>query len=128
MQSTTDVLIIGGGVIGCSIAYNLRKLGVAVTVLDKGEIGAEASSAAAGLLAPLGSLSGPGPFADLLLASFALLPSLVPELEEVSGIRTEYARTGALRVVRNPRHIANLRKRMQEWQPLGLEMHWLSGD
>src|SRR5438067_6560608 len=92
LEPTTDVVIVGGGIIGCAIAYNLRKLGVAVTVLDKEEIGAEASSAAAGLLAPLGPLSGPGPFADLLLASFALFPSLVPELEEVSGIRTEYER------------------------------------
>src|SRR6266513_2361909 len=81
MQSKTDVLIIGGGVIGCSIAYTLRKLGVAVTVVDTGEIGAEASSAAAGLLAPLGSLSGPGPLADLLLASWSMFPALVPELE-----------------------------------------------
>src|SRR5207253_8462726 len=121
MQPTVDVAIVGGGVIGCAIAYNLSKSGVDVAVFDRGEIGAEASSAAAGLLAPLGPLSGPGPFADLLLASFALFPSLVPELEEVSGIRTEYERTGALRVVRNPRNIANLRKRMKEWQPLGLE-------
>jgi len=128
MEPTTDVVVAGGGIIGCAIAYNLRKLGIDVIVLDKGEIGVEASSAAAGLLAPLGSLSGPGPFADLLLASFALFPSLIPELEEVSGIRTEYEQTGALRIVRNPRHIANLRKRMEEWQPLGLEMHWLSGD
>ena len=71
MQSTTDVVIVGGGVIGCAIAYHLRKAGIDVVVLDQGDIGAEASSAAAGLLAPLGSLSGPGPFADLLLASFA---------------------------------------------------------
>ena len=128
MEQATDVIIVGGGIIGCAIAYNLCKSGIKVSVLDQGEIGAEASSAAAGLLAPLGSLSGPGPFADLLLTSFALFPSLVSELEEVSGIRTEYAHTGALRVVRHPRYIANLRKRMQEWQPLGLEMHWLSGD
>ena len=128
MESTGDVVIVGGGIIGCAIAYNLRKVGVDVILLDKGEIGAEASSEAAGLLAPLGPLSGPGVFADLLLASFSLFPSLVPELEEVSGIHTEYERTGALRVVRNPRHIARLRKRMQAWQPLGLEMHWLSGD
>src|SRR6266704_1011837 len=120
MQSTTDVVIAGGGIIGCAIAYHLRKLGIDVIVLDQGEIGAEASSAAAGLLAPLGSLSGPGPFADLLLASFALFPSLVSELEEMSGIRTEYEQTGTLRVVRNLGHIANLRKRMKEWQPLGL--------
>ncbi len=128
MESAADVVIVGGGIIGCAIAYNLRKLGVDVIVLDKGEIGAEASSAAAGLLAPLGPLSGSGPFADLLLASFSLFPSLVTELEEVSGTHTGYERTGALRVIRNPRHLVKLRKRMQAWQPLGLEMHWLSGD
>src|SRR5438067_13721919 len=112
MQSTTDVLIIGGGVIGCSIAYSLRKLGVAVTVVDQGEIGGEASSAAAGLLAPLGSLSGPGPLADLMLASFALFPTLVPELEDATGIRMEFDQTGALRVVGNSVNIPNLRQRV----------------
>src|SRR2546428_12231618 len=120
MQSTTDVLIIGGGVIGCSIAYNLRKLGVAVTVVDTGEIGAQASSAAAGLLAPLGSLSGPGPLADLLLASWSLFPTLVPELENITGLTTHYHQTGALRIVLSPKNIPNLRKRMAAWQPLGL--------
>ncbi len=128
MQSTTDVVIVGGGVIGCAIAYHLRKFDINVAVFDQGEIGAEASSAAAGLLAPLGSLSGPGPFSDLLLASFALFPALVPELEDASGINLEYEQTGALRVVRDAKHIPNLRKRMKAWQPLGLQMHWLTGD
>jgi len=128
MQSTTDVIIVGGGVIGCAIAYHLRKSGIDVTVLDRGEIGAEASSAAAGLLAPLGSLTGPGAFADLALASFALFPALVPELEDASGIDMEYEQAGALRVVRDAKHIANLRKRLKAWQPLGLELHWLTGD
>ncbi len=128
MQSTTDVVIVGGGIIGCAIAYHLRKSGVDVIVLDQGEIGAEATSAAAGLLAPLGSLSGPGPFADLLLASFALFPALVPELEDASGIHLEYKQPGSLRVVRSSKHIPNLRKRMKVWQPLGLQMHWLTGN
>ena len=39
-QGPTDVIIVGGGVIGCSIAYYLAREGVKVTVLDKGEIGA----------------------------------------------------------------------------------------
>ena len=128
MQSATDVIIIGGGVIGCAIAYHLCKLGVEVTVVDAGEIGAEASSAAAGLLAPLGSLSGPGPLADLLLASWSMFPTLVPELAEVSGMGLAYERSGSLRVVRNPNNVVNLRKRMKAWQPLGLEMQWLTGD
>jgi glycine oxidase len=128
MQSTTDVVIAGGGVIGCAIAYHLRKSGIDATVFDQSGIGEEASSAAAGLLAPLGSLSGPGPFADLVLASFALFPALVPELEDASGINLEYEQTGALRVVRDTKHIPNLRNRMKAWQPLGLEMHWFTGD
>lgn len=128
MKRAIDMVIIGGGVIGCAIAYNLSKAGADVTIVERGEIGSQASSAAAGLLAPLGPLSGPGPFADLLLASFALFPTLVPELEEASGIRLGYARTGALRTVRNPKRVQNLKKRFEAWQPLGLEMHWLSGE
>ena len=51
-----DVLIIGGGIIGCSIAWRLAQAGMKVTVLDRSEPGAEASSAAAGMLAPLGEM------------------------------------------------------------------------
>ena len=105
MQSIVDVAIVGGGVIGCAIAYYLSKSGVDVAVFDRGEIGAEASSAATGLLAPLGLLSGPGPFADLLLSSFALFPTLVPELEEASGINLEYEHTGASRC-HDPRSVS----------------------
>ncbi len=128
METTTNVVIVGGGVIGCAIAYFLRKLGVTVTVLERGEIGAEASSAAAGILAPLGSLSGPGAYADLMLASWNMFPSLVPELEKTSGVHIEYEQTGALRIVRNAKNSGNLRKRMHEWEPLGLHMQWLTGD
>jgi glycine oxidase len=128
MQKNTNVIIIGGGVIGCAVAYYLRKMDVDVVLLERGEIGGQASSAAAGLLAPLGPLSGPGPFADLLLAGFARLIAVVPELEEVSGLQMGYEQTGALRMVRNVKRVGHLRKRLANWQPLGLEMDWLSGE
>jgi glycine oxidase len=128
MEHETDVLIVGAGIIGSAIAYNLRKRGVDVLVLDREETGSQASSAAAGLLAPLGPLSGPGPFADLLLTSFSLFPSLVPELEAASGLQVGYEQTGALRTVRNPKRVSNLKKRLEAWKPLGLTMHWLTGD
>ena len=128
MHRSADTVIIGGGVIGCAIAYHLSKQGRAVVLIERGEIGQQASGAAAGLLAPLGPLSGPGPFANLLLAGFALWPATVVELEEASGLRLGYERTGALRVVRNPKRISHLKKRLANWQPLGLQMHWLDGD
>ncbi len=127
-MKTTDVVIIGGGVIGCAIAYFLRKQHIDVILLERGEIGSQASSVAAGLLAPLGPLSEPGPFADLVLAGFSSLCSLIPELEESSGMRLSYERTGALRTVRNPKRVAHLQKRFISWQPLGLQLYWLNGE
>ncbi len=129
METATDVMIIGGGVIGCAIAYYLSKEGVSVMVVERGEIGGQASGAAAGLLAPLGPLSGPGTLADFLLAGFALFPELVESLEAETGLKLDYRRTGALRIVReHPKRVARLKKRWESWQALGLEMHWLSGE
>jgi glycine oxidase len=126
-MKTTDVIIVGGGVIGCAIAYYLGRAQVDVLLLERAEIGGQASGAAAGLLAPLGPLAGPGPFADLVLAGFATLDALIPQLEEMTGISVGYERTGALRVVRNPKRISHLQKRMERWLPLGLQMDWLDG-
>ena len=47
------ILVVGGGIIGCSLAYELTKAGCAVTLLERSTPGAEASSAAAGVLSPL---------------------------------------------------------------------------
>ncbi|MBA2391253.1 MAG: glycine oxidase ThiO [Ktedonobacteraceae bacterium] len=126
-MKTTDVVIIGGGVIGCAIAYFLRKQHIDVVLLERGEIGGQASGAAAGLLAPPGPLTGPGPFADLVLAGFASLAALVPELEASSGIHLGYERPGALRIVRDQKRVAHLQKRFANWQALGLPLYWLSG-
>lgn len=127
MQST-DVVIIGGGVIGNAIAYFLRKANIDVIVLEQGEIGGQASSAAAGLLAPLGPISGSGPYADLLLSSFRQFSSLVPELEVESGRQVGYVQSGALRVVRNARRVDHLKQRMETWRSSGLQVEWLDGD
>src|SRR5579883_865469 len=116
MQQETDVAIIGGGIIGCAIAYFLRRRGVEVMVFEKGAIGGRASGAAAGLLAPL-----------LLLAGFAQLTAIAPELEDATGLRLGYERPGALRTVRSQKRLPRLRKRFEAWLPLGLELHWLSG-
>src|SRR5690348_14891579 len=96
---STDTLIIGAGVIGGSIAYHLSKAGIQATIIERAEIAAEASSAAAGLLAPAGVLTGPKAGADLFLASWSITPQLITEIEALSGIEVGYHRTGSLHVV-----------------------------
>ena len=128
MKQITDVVIIGGGIIGCAVAYQLRKQGVDVVVVDKGEIGGEASSAATGLLAPIRPFLKPqNSYLPLQLASLALFPSLVPELESVSGIAIEFERTGTLRVVQ-ARQETRLRAWMQDWQQRGFPIELLTGN
>src|SRR4029077_7036190 len=51
-RSTADTIVVGGGLIGCALAAELRERGQSVLVVERGEPGAEASSAAAGLLSP----------------------------------------------------------------------------
>jgi glycine oxidase len=128
MHKQADIIIIGGGIVGCAIAYFLRKARVEVSVFERDEIGGHASRVAAGLVAPLGPLTGPGPFAELVLTGFALLPELLEELEALSGLTVGFVRSGALRVVRNPKRVAHLQKRLHNWLPLGLELTWLSGE
>ena len=128
MNRTTDVAIIGGGVIGCSIAYQLSKAGVQVSVIEREEIAAEASSAAAGLLAPDLVLTGPKTVADLFLASWSMTAEIITEIEAASGVQVEYFQTGALHVLTNADHQSSLRRCAEIWQARGSDVKWLTGD
>jgi glycine oxidase len=123
---TSDVVIIGAGVIGCSIAYYLSKAGVHVAVVERDQIAAEASSAAAGLIAPLGYSSVPGPYLDLRMASWSLYPELIPTLEEISGIQIEDNRLSALNMSTYTDDLDGLRQKYTFWQQLGLQVSWLT--
>jgi glycine oxidase len=127
-NQTTDVVIIGGGVIGCSIAYQLSKAGVRVNILEREEIAAEASSAAAGLLAPDLVLTGPKAVADLFLASWSMTAEIMAEIEAVSGVQVEYFQTGALHVLTNADDQSSLRRCAEIWQAGGSDVRWLTGD
>ena len=128
MNQTTDVVIIGGGVIGCSIAYQLSKMGVRASVIEREEVAAEASSAAAGLLAPAEVLTGPKAVADLFLASWSMTAEIIAEIEAASGVQVEYFQTGALHVLTNADDQSSLRKYAEIWQAQGSDVKWLTRD
>jgi glycine oxidase len=127
-DQTTDVAIIGGGVIGCSIAYHLSKAGVQASVIEREEIATEASRAAAGLLAPSGVLTGPKAGADLFLASWAITAETIAEIEALSDVQVEYLQTGALHVLTDADDQSQLRRYAEIWQAQGSEATWITGD
>lgn len=94
-----DAIVVGGGVIGCSIAWRLAQSGLKVTVFERGRVGREASRAAAGMLSPQGEAQGPGPFFEFCLRSRAMYRSFAEEITEASGIDVEYKDDGTLFVV-----------------------------
>jgi len=96
-----DVAIIGGGVIGLSIAWKAAEAGMSVTVLDPDVEGA-ASSAAAGMLAPVTEAHfGEEPLLALNLESARAYPQFAAELEKASGEPSGYRATGTLAVARD---------------------------
>jgi len=96
--SSQDVIIVGGGIIGGSIAFELARRGVRATILDRREPGREASWAAAGMLSPSPESPASIALVPLARASLALFPQFVSLIEEVSGRKAGYRAEGALEV------------------------------
>ncbi len=93
---TYDVIVIGGGIIGGSIAFELARNNVRVAVLDRQQPGREASWAAAGMLCPAPDQSDFLPVVPLAKESFALYPQFIAAVEDASGRPAGFRRDGAL--------------------------------
>jgi glycine oxidase len=95
-----DCLIVGAGVIGLSLAYELSGRGLRVRVLDRQEAGAEASWAGAGILPPAGrGAARETPLSQLAAISARLHPQWSEHLREETGIDNEYRRCGGWSLV-----------------------------
>lgn len=108
-------IIVGGGIIGASVAWRLAKDGVSVTVFERGRLGQEASWAAAGLIGPQVEAQEPGVFFDLCMAGKNAFDGIVDRLTRESGIDPEYDEHGALYVAFDEAGAARLRSRAR-WQ------------
>jgi glycine oxidase len=96
LPERADVAVVGGGVIGLAVARELARAGAEVVLTERGEVGAESSWAAAGMLAPQVEADRADEFFKLAAASRDAYPAFARELEEESGISIELDRTGTL--------------------------------
>src|ERR1700689_1847400 len=94
-----DVLIVGGGIIGGSIAFRLAQQNLRVALLDQQEPGREASWAAAGMLSPAPDSPASIPLVPFGRASLSLYPRFFAEVEELSGRPTGYRNEGTIELL-----------------------------
>jgi glycine oxidase len=124
----SDVVVIGAGVQGCAVALRLAQAGRSVLVLERAIPGAEASSAAAGILSPGVEAEEPGPFLDLCNASLARYRAFAEELERLSGVAVGYRGGGTLEVAFDDATARVLAARAEQLARHGLPVEVLDGE
>ena len=125
----SDVLIIGGGVIGLSIARELHKKGIKrITLLEKSVTGKESSWAAAGMLGPQAEADEAGPFFDICCKSRDLYPGLAVELFDETAVDIELDRTGTLYLAFTDEDVSELRSRYDWQRKAGLAVESVSSE
>jgi glycine oxidase len=110
-----QVVIIGGGVIGSSIAWRLARQGTVVTVLERGRLAKEASWAGAGMIAPQAEAQAAGPFFQLCLRARDTFEATLEMLRADTDVDPEYDRAGILYLALNDSDRHELEQRAQ-WQ------------
>jgi len=124
MTAAPDVVVVGGGVVGCAVAFALARERIRVRLLEAEDVACGASGAAAGMLTPVGEASDPdSPLLRLGIESLSRFPGWVEAVREHSGLDPELERSGLLRVALDPGDAEALASRPAAIPELGLE--WL---
>ncbi|MFF0788438.1 glycine oxidase ThiO [Streptomyces spiralis] len=127
LPRTSDVLVIGGGIIGLVTAWRAAQRGFATAVVDP-EPGGGAAQVAAGMLAAVTELHyGEQTLLGLNLASARRYPDFAAELTELTGHDLGYRRCGTLAVALDADDRAHLRELHDLQRASGLESEWLTG-
>jgi glycine oxidase len=126
--SAFDVAIIGGGLIGGSIAFELSAENLRVVILDRQEPGQEASWAAAGMLSPGPDSPEAVSLVPLMKESLRIYPEFVAAVEDSSGSSAEFAREGTLQILLAPQGESERDALFSEYRQLGLPIESLSLD
>ena len=125
MAASPRVGIVGGGIIGCAIAYELADRGAAVTVFDARAVAGGATQASAGILAPYIEGHEGGPLFDLAVSGLAEYDAFVAQVRSATDAPFEYRRTGTMEVANTEEHAATLRARVSARWAATAGLRWL---
>jgi glycine oxidase len=126
LPRTADVVVIGGGLVGCAVARVLARAGMRTVVVERGRAGEEASRAAAGMVAPQAECDGPGPLLDAGVASRRRYARFVAAIEDESDVDVEYRRDGIVYAAIARAAVARLDRRARWQRAAGFRVERLS--
>ncbi|MCC7416603.1 MAG: glycine oxidase ThiO [Acidobacteria bacterium] len=106
MPVSRDIVVVGAGIVGCAIAYEMARRGASVEVVDMRAAGMGATQAAAGILAPFIEAGEDSPLLDFAVRSLDLFDRLLPDVARDSGQPILYRRTGTLEVAADDRRMS----------------------
>ncbi len=124
-----NVVIVGAGVVGLVSGWELARHGHDVTIVERERPGAGASTAAAGMLAPVSEAKfGESELVELGLESLRMWPDFVRDLQEASGYDVDYRTEGTLVVAVDRDDLEALERTHRLHLDLGLDAHMIDGD
>jgi glycine oxidase len=128
MSLASDVVVVGGGAAGCSVAHYLALAGAKVTLVEREGIATQASGFSAGGLNPLQGAGIPGPSGPLALESYRMHLSLWDELKETTGIDYEGRIISLLKLAFDDVEMSDLRATQEAFNQVeGFSADWLAG-
>src|SRR5271165_1113703 len=119
LPQSAKVVVVGGGIVGCSVAYHLARRGVETLLLERHQLTSGSTWHAAGLV---GQLRTNANITRLLGYSVSLYESL----EKETGYATGWKRNGGLRLACNADRWIEVKRQATTARSFGLEMHLLS--
>ena len=128
MAGTSEVVVVGGGVAGCSVAYYLALAGFQATVIEREGIASQVSGFSAGGLNPLEGAQIPGPLAPLAIESYRMHLKLWGELQQETGIDYQGRIISLLKVAFDESEVADLNKSAELFNAArddGFSARWL---
>ena len=121
MAVSSDVLVVGAGVVGCATAFELVRRGVTVRLVDDRVPGMGATQASAGMLAPHNEAREDGALLKLTASGLDRFDDFVARVTDASGVSVEYRRTGTLDVALEADSMPRLARNAERLNAKGIE-------
>lgn len=120
-----DIVVVGAGIVGCAVAYELARRGASVEIIDDRGAGMGATQASAGMLAPFNEAPDGGPLLDIALRGLEIYDSFVAQLCDDAAVTLNYRRSGTLEVARTDAGVARLAHTQSVLAARGVDAEWL---